>query len=240
MSESFSERQVISRRRARRAPATTAPPTQPEAGPLRIPWGSLLALLIVLALVVAAGLALGRALQVQPAGAFANCRTAARIGPSTFAAAPAICIDTTKTYLAKVSTTAGEIDIAMPASQAPVTVNNFVVLAVNGYYTGLTFHRAEDWIVQGGDPLGDGRGGPGYTLPEEANTQPWTTDAVGMARFPGDGVNGSQFFILKADWPAPGPGSVVFNHFGTVLGGSTLIAQLKPGDRILSIGISVQ
>jgi cyclophilin family peptidyl-prolyl cis-trans isomerase len=61
-----------------------------------------------------------------------------------------------------------------------------------------------------------------------------------MARFPGDGVNGSQFFFLKSDWPNGGPGNVVFNHFGTVLGGSTLIAQIKPGDRILGITISVQ
>jgi len=240
MSQSLPDRQVISRRRARRAPATTQAPTQPSAEPLSIPWGSLLALAILLALVVAAGLGLGRALQVQPTGAFANCKTAARIGTSTFAGPPAMCIKTTKTYLAKLSTTAGEIDIAMPASQAPKTVNNFVVLAVNGYYTGLTFHRAESWVVQGGDPLGDGRGGPGYTLPEEPNNQPWTADAVGMARYPGDGVNGSQFFILRADWPAPGPGTVVFNHFGTVLGGTTLIGQLKPGDRILGVVITVQ
>jgi cyclophilin family peptidyl-prolyl cis-trans isomerase len=240
MSQSLPERQVISRRRARRAPATTPAPTQPETGPLTIPWGSLLALAIVLALVVGAGLALGRALQVQPAGAFANCKTAARIGPSTFAGPPAMCIDSKKTYLAKVSTTAGEIDIAMPASLAPITVNNFVVLAVNGYYTGLSFHRVESWVIQGGDPLGDGHGGPGYTLPEESSTQPWSTDAVGMARYPGDGVNGSQFLILKSDWPNGGPGKVAFNHFGTVLGGNNLIAQIKPGDRILGITITVQ
>jgi len=238
MSQSFPERQVISRRRARRA--QPAPAAQPDTAPASIPWGSLLALLIVLALVVGAGLALGRALQVQPTGAFASCKTAARIGPSTFTGPPAMCISTTKTYLAKVSTSAGEIDIAMPASQAPVTVNNFVVLAVNGYYTGLTFHRVDTWVVQGGDPQGDGRGGPGYTLPEESNSQPWTIDAVGMARFPGDGVNGSQFFILKGDWPGGGPGTVAFNHFGTVLGGSQLISQIKPGDRILGIIITVQ
>jgi cyclophilin family peptidyl-prolyl cis-trans isomerase len=151
-----------------------------------------------------------------------------------------MCIDTTKTYLAKVSTTAGEIDIAMPAGQAPQTVNNFVVLAVNGYYTGLTFHRVETWVVQGGDPLGDGSGGPGYALPNETNNQPWTTDAVGMARNPSDGINGSQFFILKSDWPGTGPGTTAFNHFGTVLGGAQIISAIKPGDRILSIAISVQ
>jgi cyclophilin family peptidyl-prolyl cis-trans isomerase len=151
-----------------------------------------------------------------------------------------MCIDTSKTYLAKLSTTAGEIDIAMPAGKAPKTVNNFIVLAVNGYYTGLTFHRVEAWVVQGGDPQGDGRGGPGYTLPEEPNDQAWTADAVGMARNPGDGVNGSQFFMLKTDWPGTGPGSTTFNNFGTVLGGTQILTAVKSSDRILSIAISVQ
>jgi cyclophilin family peptidyl-prolyl cis-trans isomerase len=238
MSQSLPERQVISRRRARRAPAPT--PTEGAPEPLAISWGSLLAFAIVLALVIGAGYALGRATAVEPTGAFAKCKTAARTGPHTFAGPPKMCIDTSKTYLAKLSTTAGEIDIAMPAEKAPQTVNNFVVLAVNGYYTGLTFHRSETWVVQGGDPQGDGRGGPGYTLPDEPNDQPWTTDAVGMARNPGGAINGSQFFILKTDWPGTGPGTTAFNHFGTVLGGTQIAAAIKPGDRILSIAISVQ
>jgi cyclophilin family peptidyl-prolyl cis-trans isomerase len=238
MSQSLPERQVISRRRVRRAPAPGSQPGVPEQ--VAVNWGALLAFAIILAIVIGAGYALGRAIAVQPTGAFASCKAAAPTGPHTFAAAPAMCIDTSKTYLAKLSTTAGEIDIAMPASKAPRTVDNFVVLAVNGYYTGLTFHRVESWIVQGGDPLGDGRGGPGYTLPDESNDQPWSTDAVGMARNAGDGVNGSQFFVLKSDWPGTGPGSTAFNHFGTVLGGTQIIAAIKPGDRILSVAISVQ
>ena len=238
MSQSLPERQVISRRRARRAPAPAPTAGAPEQQ--AVSWGSLLAFAVVLALVIGAGYALGRAITIQPTGAYASCKTAARTGPHTFAGPPEMCIDTTKTYLAKVSTTAGEIDLAMPAAKAPQTVNNFVVLAVNGYYTGLTFHRVETWVVQGGDPLGDGRGGPGYTLPDEPNDQPWTADAVGMARNPAGGINGSQFFILKTDWPLPGPGTTAFNHFATVLGGTQIIAAIKPGDRILSIAISVQ
>ncbi len=238
MSQSLPERQVISRRRARRAPATTPLPGAPEQ--VAVSWGALLAFAIILAIVIGIGYVLGRAITVQPTGAFANCKTAARTGAHTFAGPPAMCIDTSKTYLAKLSTTAGEIDIALPASQAPKTVNNFIVLAVNGYYTGLTFHRVESWVVQGGDPQGDGRGGPGYTLPDEPNDQPWTTDAVGMARNPNDAINGSQFFILKTDWPGTGPDGTTFNHFGTVLGGTQIIAAIKPSDRILSIAISVQ
>jgi cyclophilin family peptidyl-prolyl cis-trans isomerase len=238
MSQSLPERQVISRRRARRAPAPG--PLQGAPEQVAVKWGALLGFAIIIAIVIGVGYVLGRAIAVQPTGAFAKCKTATRTGAHTFAGPPAMCIDTTKTYLAKLSTTAGEIDIAMPASQAPQTVNNFVVLAVNGYYTGLTFHRVESWVVQGGDPQGDGRGGPGYTLPAEANDQPWTTDAVGMARNPGDGVNGSQFFVLKTDWPGTGPGDTTFNHFGTILGGTQIVAAIKPGDRILAVAISVQ
>ncbi|HEY8812256.1 MAG TPA: peptidylprolyl isomerase [Candidatus Dormibacteraeota bacterium] len=238
MSQSLPERQVISRRRARRAPA----PAPAEGAPEQLPisWGSLLAFAIVVALVIGAGYALGRAIAVQPTGAFANCKTAAKTGPHTFAGPPRMCIDTSKTYLAKLSTTAGEIDIAMPAAKAPQTVNNFVVLAVNGYYTGLTFHRVDTYFVQGGDPQGDGHGGPGYTLPDETNDLPWTTNAVGMARDAGGPVNGSQFFLLKTDWPGTGPGDTAFNNFGTVLGGTQIVTAIKAGDRILSIAITVQ
>jgi cyclophilin family peptidyl-prolyl cis-trans isomerase len=237
MSQSLPERNVITRRRARRTPEAQPREVEP---PQPIPWASLLGLALIVALVAGAGYLLGRAVQVQPTGAFKNCHTSTALGPQTFTGVPRLCIDTTKTYLAKLSTTAGEVDIVMPASDAPVTVNNFVVLAVNGFYTGLTFHRVADWVVQGGDPLGDGRGGPGYTLPAEANSASWGADAVGMARNPDGNINGSQFFILKSAWPAPGPGDVVFNHFGTVLGGTQIVSQIKPGDRILAISISIQ
>lgn len=235
---SLPERQVISRRRARRAQAPTPVAGTPEI--VRPPWGALLGLGVIVALVVVAGWALGRVIVPQPTGKFAGCRTATVISPHSFAAVPPLCIDRTKTYLAKVNTTAGEIDIAMPAADAPETVNNFVVLAVNGFYTGLTFHRVESWVVQGGDPQGDGRGGPGYSLPAESANKTWTADAVGMARNPDGSINGSQFFILKTDWPLVGPGATAFNHFGTVLGGTQILNTIKPGERILSVAISVQ
>jgi cyclophilin family peptidyl-prolyl cis-trans isomerase len=239
MSQSLPERQVISRRRARRAPAPAPAAGAPERP--AISWGSLLAFAIVLAIVIGAGYALGRGIAVQPTGVFAKCKTEASTGPHTFAGPPRWCIDISKTYVAKISSTAGEIDLVMPAALAPQTVNNFVVLAVNGYYTGLTFHRVDTWVVQGGDPQGDGHGGPGYTLPDEpSDAAAWTTDGVGMARNPGGGVNGSQFFILKAAWPGAGPGDTAFNHFATVLGGTQVVAAIKPGDRILSIAVSVQ
>jgi len=119
-----------------------------------------------------------------------------------------------------------------------VTVNNFVVLAIHGYYNGLTFWRSEDWVVQGGDPRGDGRGGPGYDLPDEPTAAPWDVAAVGMARVPGGAVNGSQFFIEKAPWPASGP-TAVYNRFGTVTSGMDKVQLLTAGDTVTSITIKV-
>ncbi len=121
---------------------------------------------------------------------------------------------------------------------APVTVNNFVVLAIHGYYNGLTFWRSEDWVVQGGDPRGDGRGGPGYDLPDEPTATPWDVAAVGMARVPGGAVNGSQFFIEKAPWPASGP-TAIYNRFGTVTSGMDKVQLLTAGDTVTSITIKV-
>jgi cyclophilin family peptidyl-prolyl cis-trans isomerase len=113
------------------------------------------------------------------------------------------------------------------------------VLAVNGYYNGLTFWDAPDWEVQGGDPNGNGTGGPGYNLPEEPSPAlKWTAGAVGMARVPGGPINGSQFFIVKTFWPNGGP-STVYNHFGTVISGLDKVSAIGAGDRINTITITV-
>jgi len=132
----------------------------------------------------------------------------------------------------------GRIVIQLAPEVAPVTVNNFVILATHGFYTGLNFWKSEDWVVQGGDPRGDGRGGPGYSLPDETTVTPWGLAAVGMARVPGGAVNGSQFFVEKADWPAPGP-SAAYNRFGTVISGMDKVQLLTSTDTITSITIKV-
>jgi len=137
-----------------------------------------------------------------------------------------------------VNTTQGAIVIQLAPEVAPVTVNNFVVLAIHGYYTGLNFWKAEDWVVQGGDPLGNGRGGPGYNLPDETTATPWGPGAVGMARPPGGAVNGSQFFVQKAVWPGSGP-TAVYNRFGTVISGMDKVQVLTSNDTITSVTIKV-
>ena len=137
------------------------------------------------------------------------------------------------------ATSKGPIRVNLFPDQAPLTVANFVNLVQRGYYNGLTFWKSEDWVVQGGDPNGDGTGGPGYTLPDEPNTTPvWQLGGVGMARVPGGPVNGSQFFIEKASWPGTGP-SAVYNRFGTVVLGLDKAQLLGSSDRITSITIKV-
>lgn len=170
--------------------------------------------------------------------ALANCVTSTRIAPHEFLGPQPMCITATQKLQATITTSQGDIVIQLHPEVAPVTVNNFVVLAIHGYYTGLTFWKAEDWVVQGGDPRGDGRGGPGYTLPEETTTTPWDVGAVGMARVPGGPVNGSQFFIQKAVWPGSGP-SAAYNRFGTVASGMDKVQAIQVNDTISSITIKV-
>lgn len=210
--------------------------TSPTAVRLRLPIGSfaVVAVLIVIALLV--GQALEWANHPVPTGAFAACHTAPTTGPHTFAGPPAMCIDKTKNYSATISTTKGDVGIVLLASSTPVTVNNFIVLAVNGYFNGLPFFNSADWYIQSGDPLGSGRGGPGYLLPDERSNDQWVPGSLGMARIPDQGLSGSQFFITKSAVPN-GPPSTVYNHFATVTLGFDKVGQLDATDRILSVTV---
>jgi cyclophilin family peptidyl-prolyl cis-trans isomerase len=152
---------------------------------------------------------------------------------------PATVIDPTKTYTATVRTARGQFAVQLDPKAAPVTVNNFVYLAQNHFYDGLTFHRVEPgFVVQGGDPNGDGRGGPGYKLPNETNPAPWVKGSLGMASS-AEGVNGSQFFVLLGDAPHLARGGV-YNHFGSLVSGAEVVAVIRPGDRIEAITVAVQ
>lgn len=152
---------------------------------------------------------------------------------------PPTVIDPNKTYTATVRTARGEFAVKLDSKAAPVTVNNFVYLAQNHFYDGLTFHRVEPgFVVQGGDPNGDGRGGPGYKLPNETNPAPWVKGSLGMASS-SQGVNGSQFFVLLGDAPHLAQNGV-YNHFGSLVSGAEVVAAIRPGDRIESITVAVQ
>jgi peptidylprolyl isomerase len=213
-------------------------PDLPEAWRRR-PWVPVLIVAVLVAAVLGAGIAVDRALNAGPPAALASCKTSVQIGPHAFIGPQPICILPTRKYQATIYTTQGQIVIQLLPEIAPVTVNNFVVLAVNGYYSGLNFWKTEDWVVQSGDPGGDGRGGPGYSLPDEPNTTPsWAQGAIGMARAAGGPVNGSQFFIEKLAWPGAGP-TATYNRFGTVLKGMAEVQLLTSTDHITSITIQV-
>src|SRR4051795_10311324 len=114
-----------------------------------------------------------------------------------YSAPPALTIDPKKHYTATLKTARGEIVCELFAKEAPTTVNNFVFLAREKFYDGLTFHRViADFMIQGGDPTGTGRGGPGYKFEDEvgdANPNKNTPGTLSMANA-GPNTNGSQFF----------------------------------------------
>jgi peptidylprolyl isomerase len=151
---------------------------------------------------------------------------------------PANVIDATKKYTATVHTSRGDFVISLVDPKvAPQTVNNFVVNAQEHYYDGLKFHRVvPGFVVQGGDPLGNGTGGPAYKLPDETNPSQWPRGTVGMASSAA-GVSGSQFFITLGDAPFLATNGV-YNHFGQVTSGMDVIDAIRAGDHMTSIDIA--
>lgn len=145
---------------------------------------------------------------------------------TSFEQAPPMCIDEEKTYTATLATDVGEVEIALDAQAAPKTVNNFVVLARYGFYDGLTFHRViQDFMAQGGDPSGDGSGGPGYTIADELpEAGEYEVGSVAMANR-GPDTNGSQFFIVTGEAGVQLPPS--YSLFGTVTSGQDAVATIE-------------
>jgi cyclophilin family peptidyl-prolyl cis-trans isomerase len=114
----------------------------------------------------------------------------------TYPEAPPLTIDVNAQYSAVLHTSCGDIEVALDAKQAPQTVNSFLYLAQNEFYNGTTFHRiVTDFVDQGGDPKGDGTGGPGYSLPDEPPKDGYKVGDVAMANS-GSGTSGSQFFLV--------------------------------------------
>lgn len=146
--------------------------------------------------------------------------------------------DQSKRYSVTVRTSRGDFVIALVDPKvAPQTVNNFVYLAQNHYYDGLTFHRVvPGFVVQGGDPLGNGTGGPAYKLPDESNPSQWPRGTVGMASSAA-GVSGSQFFITLGDAPFLAANGV-YNHFGQVTAGMEVIDKIQVGDTMRSLDVT--
>lgn len=143
----------------------------------------------------------------------------------TYDAPPAITIDQNKSYTAAVKTSKGDITIELLAKDAPTAVNNFVFLSRERFYENVKFHRViKGFMVQTGDPTGTGRGGPGYRFADELTNAPrsgYKRGAVAMANA-GPNTNGSQFFIMDADYPLP-PNYVAF---GRVTAGQDVVGTI--------------
>lgn len=135
------------------------------------------------------------------------------------------------TYSATIKTSKGDIVMTIFGQYAPNTVKNFIDKSDKGFYKNLTFHRVEDWVIQGGDPKGDGTGGG--LMQTEINQLPFETGSVGVAR--GGDIrisNDSQFFIAKseASWL-----NGQYTNFGKVESGMSVVNKIEKGDKILDI-----
>jgi cyclophilin family peptidyl-prolyl cis-trans isomerase len=163
--------------------------------------------------------------------------------------APTMAIDPGKRYTATFRTERGDFQVELFAKDAPATVNNFVFLAREGFYDGVTFHRViKGFMAQGGDPTGTGTGGPGYQFADEQSALRLKHEGEGVLSMANAGrdTNGSQFFITFGPTPHLNGKHAVF---GKVFSGMNVVNSLRerdpgrdrnPGDRILSIDISEQ
>jgi cyclophilin family peptidyl-prolyl cis-trans isomerase len=149
---------------------------------------------------------------------------------------PAIATDPNTIYTVTFDTDRGTIVADLDPRLAPITVNHFVAQARDGFYDNLTFHRVvPDFVIQGGDPEGTGRGGPGYKFADEPVKGEYTLGALAMANA-GPDTNGSQFFICIADCRNKLTKS--YNLFGHVTSGIEVAQAVKVGDRIKSVTVA--
>src|SRR6188474_2422395 len=143
---------------------------------------------------------------------------------------PAMDVDLDAVYQVTLDTDKGEILMELDPRLAPVTVNHFVSQARNGFYDGLTFHRVvPGFVIQGGDPEGSGRGGPGYKFADEPVRAPYVLGALAMANA-GPDTNGSQFFICIDD--CQDKLQPLYNLFGNVTSGIEVAQAIQVGDKM--------
>jgi peptidyl-prolyl cis-trans isomerase B (cyclophilin B) len=150
---------------------------------------------------------------------------------------PEMQIETDRTYTVTIETDRGEITLELYPQHAPNTVNNFVFLANQGFYDGVSFHRViGDFMIQGGDPTGSGRGGPGYRFADEFDGNPLKHErgVISMANA-GPNTNGSQFFITHVATPHLDGRHTVF---GKVTSGQDVVDAIRQGDSMISVTVA--
>jgi peptidyl-prolyl cis-trans isomerase B (cyclophilin B) len=154
-----------------------------------------------------------------------------------YSAPPPMTVSVDRTYTVTLRTGRGDIVLELFPEHAPMTVNNFLFLAGEGFYDGITFHRViPDFMIQGGDPTGTGSGGPGYSFKDEFTGNPLRhgIGALSMANA-GPGTNGSQFFITRRPQSHLDGRHTVF---GKVVTGQEVVEAMRQGDRIESVIIA--
>ncbi len=165
---------------------------------------------------------------VSQSGAAVECPPAEGVETpvQTFDQAPPMCIDEAKTYTAVMTTDVGDVTFALDAKKAPKTVNNFVVLSRYGYYDGVPFHRViPGFMIQGGDPTGQGNGGPGYEFEDELPAAgEYEIGSLAMANA-GPDTNGSQFFVVTGDSGVALPPD--YSLFGKVTSGMETVREIE-------------
>jgi peptidyl-prolyl cis-trans isomerase B (cyclophilin B) len=155
--------------------------------------------------------------------------------PKSYNSPTPMTIDVNKKYTALIKTARGDLTIELYPQDAPVTVNNFVALARKGFYNGLTFHRIiPGFMAQGGDPSGNGTGGPGYKFQDEFSSRTHQAGSLSMANS-GPNTNGSQFFICYAPQPHLNGKHTVF---GQLTQGMDVLKQLVNGDKMNEVVIT--
>ena len=134
-----------------------------------------------------------------------------------------------------IDTDRGTIQIELAVLDAPLTVENFIALARKGFFNGLSVHRVvPDFVVQDGDPRGDGEGGPGYSIRDELNERPYLRGTVGMALDPWPDTGGSQYFITHSPQPHL---DARYTVFGRVIAGMDVVDQIQQWDVIRRVRI---
>ncbi len=150
---------------------------------------------------------------------------------------PDMQIDPKKTYRVVMQTNRGDMELELHPEHAPKTVNNFVFLIREGYYDGVSFHRViDDFVIQGGDPTGTGRGGPGYKFEDELAGNPLKHErgVISMANA-GPHTNGSQFFVTHSPQPHLDGKHTVF---GKVVQGLEVVDAIRPGDKMEKLTVT--
>jgi peptidyl-prolyl cis-trans isomerase B (cyclophilin B) len=150
---------------------------------------------------------------------------------------PEMQIDASRNYAVSIATNRGTIELELYPQHAPQTVNNFVFLAKQGFYDGVSFHRViADFMIQGGDPTGSGRGGPGYRFADELVGNPLKHErcVISMANA-GPNTNGSQFFITHVATPHLDGRHTVF---GKVTTGQDVVDAIEQGDTMTSVKVA--